>query len=136
MYTPDLGAAIALPRSNLLSKIAAARALRSAAPVVSRPIIGMPFRPMVTPVLKMPLVTGGPMVVPAAQPQYAPAPVTAPITPQDAAPSAGGPNYGPSIVPNVPASFEEASQASLFDSSKMPLLLALAAGAFLLSRRK
>jgi len=136
MYTPDLGAAIALPRVSLAQKILQARALRAAPPVVTRQVFHGFLRPrVVAPVLRMPSVLPPISILPSA-PQYAPAPVTAPITPQDAAPSAGGPNYGPSIVPNVPASFEEASQASLFDSSKMPLLLALAAGAFLLSRRK
>lgn len=134
MYTPDLGAAIALPKSNLFAQIARARAARAIAPVAPRQVFHGLLRPMITPVLKLP---GTPVIsiLPSA-PQYAPAPSVAPITPQDAAPSAGGPNYGPSIAPNVPASFEEVSQASLFDSSKMPLLLALAAGAYLLSRRK
>lgn len=102
---------------------------RIAAPVALKPTV------TTTPVLKLPNIAP-----PASTPAPGQPPVLIlpdqPITRYDAAPAAGGPSGGTAIMPNVSDSGLEVTQASLFDSSKMPLLLAILAGAWFLSRRK
>jgi hypothetical protein len=62
-----------------------------------------------------------------------------PITMFDAAPATGGPSGGPAIAPTVPVGMEDAAEvteASVMPTGRsLPILLAVAAGLFLLSRR-
>jgi len=131
-YTDGLGAAIALPKSNLLSKIAAARALRAATPAI-RPRIGMPFRPMVTPVLKLPVT--GPAVVP-----IAPTVVTAQSIPYSA--SGGGPVTSGAPSPVMSTSPEESAvdgESAPLQAGMSPAVMLLLAGvavAFLLKKKR
>lgn len=142
MYGQDtggLGYAIAAAKPSLATLVAQAQAAR-AAPIASKAFqpIFHPVAKAPTPVLKLPTPNIAP---PASTPAPGQPPVMIlpdqPITTYDAAPAAGGPSSGTVLTPNVSDALSpEVTQASLFDSSKLPLMLAILAGAWFLSRRK
>jgi len=128
MYASDLGAAIAAPKTSLAQLIAQAKARRAATPVALavKPVLGRPhgFRPQIAPpVLRVPAVTAT-----VALPQ------SMPVTTFDAAPATGAPSSGPMIVPTPGA--DASADGELSRALSTPLLLALAAGAFLLLKRR
>lgn len=139
MYGQDtggLGSVIALAKPSLATLVAQARAARAV------PVPSAAFRPLFpvakAPVLKLPSTPN--IAPPASTPTPGQPPVLIlpdqPITRYDAAQPTGAPSGGTAITPNVSDSGLEVTQASLFDSSKLPLMLAVLAGAWFLSRRK
>lgn len=131
-YTDGLGAAVAAPRISLVQRIAQAR-LQRASVAAFKPKIGMPFRPMVTPVLKLPVT--GPAVVP-----IAPTVVTAQSIPYSA--SGGGPVSSGAPSPVMSTTPEESAVedgGQPLQAGMSPIVMLLLAGmavAFLLKKKR